>query len=1017
MQLSLAKICADKVGAFLIFTLVLLCVFIMPKNVEAEEVARIGLVTLDVPPEVSDPVFLAQIRDIQKKLPIKTRDVYKPDTISETIRFLYQYGIFAQIRAYIDKIENIVDVRFRIFPTSVISEIRFEGNQHLEDQELLRSLRLRVGDKVFKEDLAREKLRLLNTYRRHGYIKIKIEAKQKHSSVPFRDIIVFRITENEPQEITRVIFTGDLFFRSKMLENKFEVKKGNVLNVNEINDAIENLQKYYTVNGFHEAELDLLYSDSKKWQTSYLYRKGIVVIRINAGSKVFVRFIGNTKYSKNELLDIMRIEPDEILSYNYATLERFKRTLNEFYLRQGYLNSSVKVLSRQINPRKKFVTFHIHEGVRVKLKKIEFEGNDHFYAGDLADEIYAFVRDRLAYTGEDDLSPPERGTMERTVYRTEWQARAYPVWEPGQYARAEALDSDEVYIPDVFTEAEKALEYFYREQGFLSCKVSAPALSFNKTGQRLVLKYAIEEGTQTFVRSIRVKGTKVKQFEEILEIGGLEIRKPLNILFFEEASKKIEEEYARSGYSYAKVKFSYELTRNHKYADLLVQVHEGPQVKVGEILVTGAIDTKQSTILNEISFERGDVYTPEKLQDSRKWLQKLGIFQSLTIKPLNPEKEEETKSLLITVLERPPGRFEISVGLATDDGVRMGTLFLYRNLFGSALEFHFSLNANYRIPEFLDDQFGDLYEGLQFLEALEREINIGFYYPSIMGSHIGIRADLIHLREQERSYGMDKNSILIAFDTEFAKYFTIAQINEFSFLDAEYTVLKLPGEEDTDFNIPTDGITWEFSPKLQGVFDYRDNIFNPTRGVVISSILEYFETITGKRDVDLFRGLGSVVGYIPIPITQNPFVLRLGFKVGGIYRINGSETPPEKRFKLGGRTSIRGFGEEAIFPAETVEVEKGIPSYGGDAFILLKADLRIPVYKNYYAGVFTDWGNLWSDPDKMDFSLDSYKRSVGAGLHYRTPVGDISLEVGWNLKQNEALHEDSWRLHFSISLF
>lgn len=1001
---------------FIFVALALVCLF-SPAQIQAKEKISVGNVFLDVPPEINDPVFLSNIKEITQKLPVKTGDVYHSDIIGDTIRFLYQYGMFAQIHAFVEHKEDIIDIRFSLFPTSVIEKIIFEGNKHLEDNILLRSLNLRVGDKVFKEDLERERLRLLDFYRRNGYTKASVKAKTRKSPVPYKDVVVFKIEENSPQKVTRVIFTGDLFFKSKMLKNKFDIKPGDTVNLNKINAAIKELQKYYNQKGFHEVELSLLYSDSSRWKESYLYRKGVVIVKINAGSKVFVRFIGNTKYSKAELIDVLKVKKDEILSYNFATLERFKTVLHDFYLRQGYLKVGVEVKTVQVNKRKKYVTFRIHEGVRVKLKKILFEGNRTFSSNTLSDEIFAFVRDRLAYSGEDDMSPPDRDVLGRNLYRVDWRAEQYPSWKKGLFSRPEALDSDEVYMPEVFAEAEKALEYFYKEHGFLSCKVYEPELKFNRTGQRLTLHYKIEEGTQTYVRSIRVKGTKVKELEEILEISEIQIGEPLNVLFFDEASKKIGEYYARYGYIYAKARFSYELTRNEKYADLLIEVHEGPEVKIGEILVTGAIKTKQETILKEITVENGDTLTPERLDESRKWLQKLGIFQALTIKPLNPEKEASSKSLLINVMERPPGRFEISGGVATDDGIRASSLFVYRNLFGLALEFHLKVGVNYRIPQLLDDQFEEVYKNLSFMEAFEREINLGFYHPSINGSHIGIRTDLVHLREQERSYGLDKNSVLITFDTELAKYFRLAQINEFSFLDAKYTVLKEPGEEYTDDSIPPDGITWEISPKIQGVFDYRDNIFNPTKGVVISSNLEYFETLTGKRDVDLFRGSGAVAGYIPIPITRNPFVLRLGFRIGGIVRINGAETPPEKRFKLGGRTSIRGFGEEAIYPAEMTSVARGVPSYGGDAFVLLKADLRVPVYKNYYAGVFTDWGNLWLDPSNLDFSLNNYRRSAGAGLHYRTPVGDISLEIGWNLNKNEDLNEDSWRLHFSISLF
>ena len=45
--------------------------------------------------------------------------------------------------------------------------------------------------------------------------------------------------------------------------------------------------------------------------------------------------------------------------------------------------------------------------------------------------------------------------------------------------------------------------------------------------------------------------------------------------------------------------------------------------------------------------------------------------------------------------------------------------------------------------------------------------------------------------------------------------------------------------------------------------------------------------------------------------------------------------------------------------------------------------------------LFYDAGNVWAE--RSQFSLNDLEHAVGLGLRYRTPLGPIRLEIGWNL--------------------
>ena len=65
--------------------------------------------------------------------------------------------------------------------------------------------------------------------------------------------------------------------------------------------------------------------------------------------------------------------------------------------------------------------------------------------------------------------------------------------------------------------------------------------------------------------------------------------------------------------------------------------------------------------------------------------------------------------------------------------------------------------------------------------------------------------------------------------------------------------------------------------------------------------------------------------------------------------------------------------------------------------------------------IFVDAGNLWIE--SKNFNLRKLRWVSGMGIMYSTPIGPISLELGYNLKPRALFLEDRWNLHFSIGVF
>jgi outer membrane protein assembly factor BamA len=126
-----------------------------------------------------------------------------------------------------------------------------------------------------------------------------------------------------------------------------------------------------------------------------------------------------------------------------------------------------------------------------------------------------------------------------------------------------------------------------------------------------------------------------------------------------------------------------------------------------------------------------------------------------------------------------------------------------------------------------------------------------------------------------------------------------------------------------------------------------------------------------------------------------------------------SGVPFYKRYFLGGATNLRGWGRFDVAPLSG----SGLP-IGGFSFTDFSAEVRMPIWGNLSGVVFMDGGNVWSNT--WDVNLNDLRYDVGPGLRYKTPIGPIRVDVGYQLNPIPGLLVNGepearrYRIHFSI---
>jgi outer membrane protein assembly factor BamA len=207
--------------------------------------------------------------------------------------------------------------------------------------------------------------------------------------------------------------------------------------------------------------------------------------------------------------------------------------------------------------------------------------------------------------------------------------------------------------------------------------------------------------------------------------------------------------------------------------------------------------------------------------------------------------------------------------------------------------------------------------------------------------------------------------------------------------------------------------------------DTRDDVVEPTSGAFVSG-----EVAAATR------GLGGEVGFLKTYMQgywfkKLPGPRRIIFatraSVGladGLAReaqptdengqpIDGppiviEDLPASERFFAGGDTTIRGFALDTVGAPNTI-TPRLFPR-GGNAMLVMNVELRIPVWKDFGAVLFTDGGNVFARV--TEFDLTELRGSVGFGIRYRSPIGPIRVDLGFKVDRRPS--EDRTALHFSI---
>ncbi|HEY2187130.1 MAG TPA: BamA/TamA family outer membrane protein, partial [Caldimonas sp.] len=125
-------------------------------------------------------------------------------------------------------------------------------------------------------------------------------------------------------------------------------------------------------------------------------------------------------------------------------------------------------------------------------------------------------------------------------------------------------------------------------------------------------------------------------------------------------------------------------------------------------------------------------------------------------------------------------------------------------------------------------------------------------------------------------------------------------------------------------------------------------------------------------------------------------------EAGQVFVHSRIAVPDTVLFRAGGDNSVRGYGYRTLGPTVNGVVVGGRVLATGSIEFEHALTARLPAL---FGAVFTDVGSAADQWNELRPVV-----GVGVGLHYRSPVGPLRLDVAYGV------HEDRFRLHLSVGV-
>ena len=575
---------------------------------------------------------------------------------------------------------------------------------------------------------------------------------------------------------------------------------------------------------------------------------------------------------------------------------------------------------------------------------------------------------------------------------------------------------------------------------------------------RVQVTFAITEGPPTVIGSLRVEyDSTLLDARRVRKLSILRAGDPLNLVVLDTMRLGFLLDLWDKGYADAQVDTVITVNAAERRAAVLLRLQSNWRTTVGQITVRGNVEVDARTVQNSISLHPGAVFRYRDLTESQRNLYESNLFRlaMLTV----PVRLDSIKDVNIELRETQMREARVAAGFNNVDFMQGDARFTHYNLLGGARRFDLMasvgnlgatrLNGRGPFRHVASDPF---FDDVKQFELPTWSASIDFKQPAWLrrpenALAFGVFA---HRRSApavyiDRGYGAQTSVTRNLAPRASASGTYRFEITRVEASDVYYCVNYGVCDAATIGALRRNQM---LSPLfLSASIDRSDRPFSPTKGYIARVDLDHASSLTAS-DYRYNRGFAeaSVYTHFRYP-SRDPRsqVLAAHARLGLVRPLGTNVLHPRTRFYAGGSQSVRGYGPNELGPkiltispdslalrdtlprpglpcdTSTVEGTRSCsPNFafqskdftvrpvGGTGLLEGSVEYRMPVGLRVEYAVFLDGaivggsaiGNL---SDSLRLARYAMALTPGVGVRYRSPVGPIRIDIGYNPKATENL--------------
>jgi len=917
-------------------------------------------------------IAASPVTEVESFRPLLKQKVDAPFSIrdiQESVESLQKVGLFSQVQVKVQPELSGIHITFLLQPAFYVGLVSFPGANAFSYTRLLQSVNIPEQTPFVDDLVPNGKGALLNLFHADGFFLATVEPETQRDEKHLTVNVIYHCSLHRRAKIGTIKFPGLPESQANELRSALtsiwarakgvSLRKGQGFTQARIVKSQDYLRAHLRNSG-HLASIVRLNPPEYQPDTNH----ADLTFEVQPGPLVSVRIVGAHIW-KRTLKRLLPIYEESLI--DAELVDEGGRNLVSYFQAKGFFDVSVQP-QLETSGDKIRVVYTVKKDARHHVDEIHFEGNQYF---------------------------------------SDKQLQAHLVIHEGN----QFLFRRGKFSYDLLRKSIVSLTNLYQNAGFSKVKIQPQVRDHEP---RIDVTLQILEGPQDCVHSLAI----VNQQNEPIQPRSrrpllLGPGKPFSRKLLEDDRSQILAAFIDDGYLNA----HFDSTATHlanepQQVDVVYRIDPGPLAKAGEVALLGAERTKAALVrrITAPNVKEGQPISEGQLLAAESDLYNLGVFDWASVGPLRPIEGQGNEEVLIKVHESKRNTMDVGVGFEAvprSGNIPVGAVVLPGLPQVSLGEKFQTSQQSFYGPRFVFQY------SRRNLRGRAETASIGLLY-----SRLDQRATFTYADPRLR-------------DSSWASLFSISAerttenpIYEARLGQASWQVDRFLDKKRTK----TVRVRYSFQRTNLSNITIPELVLPEDQHVRLSTLFGEFIRDTRDHPLDAHRGLYQTASFGITPtalgsssdftrfLGQNAFYLQLrpwlvwanNFRLGLAAPFSNSRVPLSETFFSGGPDSLRGFPINGAGPQRPVTV-CGNPTdastcslisvpVGGLMLAIVNSEVRFPIpLKTGLGGVvFYDGGNVYKNINARQL-VDNYTNSVGFGVRYRTPVGPVRFDFGYNL--------------------